>query len=160
MNAHRQTFEIARGVWRICEAPSSRWPHLVVEPAAGPLRLRDAHLSFAVSSDEEHVQLHLTQGGRTFDMGARGHNYLLLTLARRRLQDAAQGFPETACGWICLDDVDHDPMMMPPRLNIDVFRIRKHFAAHGVVDAESAVERRPRTRQLRIGTGRLSVVRV
>jgi hypothetical protein len=47
--------------------------------------------------------------------------------------------------------------MAPPQLNIEVFRIRRQFAAAGVVDAANIVERRPRTRQLRIGTGRVSI---
>jgi hypothetical protein len=159
MNAYRQTFEIASGVWRICEVPGSRWP-LLIESSRAALRLGDAHLSFAVSRDEEHVELHVAAGGGVLDMGARSHNYLLLTLARRRLEDATRGIADTASGWICQDDLAHDPMMSPPRLNIDVFRIRKHFGARGFTDAETIIERRSRARQLRIGTGRLSVVRL
>jgi len=114
-------------------------------------------LSFSVSRDEEHVELQVRCGGRTFDMGARTHNYLLLTLARRRLADAAEGTPETSCGWIYQEDLAHDPSMAPPQLNIDVFRIRKQFAAIGVIDAANIIERRPRTRQLRIGTALITV---
>jgi hypothetical protein len=158
MNAYQQTFEIASGVWRISEVPSNRWP--LVDPPASRFQLADAHLSFAVSSDEEHVQLHLSVGGRTFDMGSRGHNYLLLTLARRRLEDSSRGFADTACGWIVHGDFTHDPMMCPPRLNIDVCRIRKQFAAIGIAAPASIVERRPRARQIRIGARRLSVVRL
>ena len=66
---------------------------------------------------------------------------------------------ETTCGWLYQEDLAHDPTMAPPQLNIDVFRIRKQFAAIDVVDAANIVERRPRTRQLRLGTGRLSVTR-
>jgi hypothetical protein len=90
----------------------------------------------------------------------RGHNYLLVTLARHRLKDAAAGLPEAECGWIYQDDFAQDPMMMSPQLNLDVHRIRRQFAAAGVQDAANVVERRPRTRQLRIGTGRLSVTRL
>jgi hypothetical protein len=50
--------------------------------------------------------------------------------------------------------------MAPPQLNIDVHRIRKQFAEVGVLDAANIVERRPRTRQLRIGTGRLSIIQL
>jgi hypothetical protein len=159
MNALKQKFEIASGVWRICEAPGSR-RIAPVEPCAPAPEVCDVHLSFAVSSDEEHVQIHMLVGGQVFDMGCRAHNYLLLTLARRRIEDRARGNLETACGWLCPDDVAHDPMMAPPRLNIDVFRIRKQFAARGIARAEAIIERRPRARQLRIGTGHLAVVRV
>jgi hypothetical protein len=47
--------------------------------------------------------------------------------------------------------------MASPQLNVDVFRIRKQFADKGVLDAATLVERRPR--QLRIGTGRISIER-
>jgi hypothetical protein len=150
-----RTFEIASGVWRIRESPpSSRGPAL-----AERSRIRDVHLTFRVSQDEEFVRLRMTLGDRTVDMGARGHNYLLVTLARQRLRDEAYGLDEAACGWIRQDDLAHDPMMAPARLNIDVFRIRKQFAALGLVDAADIIERRARVRQLRIGTGRLTVVR-
>jgi hypothetical protein len=50
--------------------------------------------------------------------------------------------------------------MAPPRLNIDIFRIRHHFAERGVVDGMVIIERRLQQRQIRIGTGRISIVRV
>jgi hypothetical protein len=46
------------------------------------------------------------------------------------------------------------------QLNIDVFRIRKQLAAAGFVDAALAIERRPSTRQLRVGVPRLRVQRI
>jgi hypothetical protein len=55
------------------------------------------------------------------------------------------------------EDFSNDPRMTPPLLNIDVFRIRGQFAAAGVVDAADILERRPPSRQLRIGTGRLTI---
>jgi hypothetical protein len=112
-----------------------------------------------VSRDEEFVNLRMTLGDLSVDMGARGHNYLLLTLARQRLRDEARGLGVATCGWIRQDDLAHDPTMVGPRLNVDVCRIRRQFAAQGIVDAAGIIERRTRVRQLRIGTGRLSVVR-
>jgi hypothetical protein len=114
-------------------------------------------LSFGVSKDEEYVRLHVRQGRLALDLGARAYNYLLLTLARHRLADAAEGCSEDASGWICLDAFSHDASMLPPRVNIDVFRLRRQLASRGVADAERIVERRPRTRQLRIGTGRIAI---
>jgi hypothetical protein len=122
-----------------------------------PFRMEGIGLVFSVSRDEEYVHLRLTCGGRTLDMGARNHNYLLLTLARRRLADAADGCGDAVSGWICQDELKHDPTMASARLNVDVFRIRKQFAACAIVGAARIVERRPRTRQLRIGTGRVLI---
>ncbi len=150
-----QTFDVEGRAWRFCCTENVRTTSLAVAP--GELEVRFLRLSFSVSSDEEHVQLHMTCGGSSFDMGARTHNFLLLTLARRRLEDADQGIAETTCGWVYQEDLSHDATMAPPQLNIDVFRIRKQFASLGVVDAANIVERRPRTRQLRIGTGHISI---
>ncbi len=153
-----QTFDVDGRRWRFCCAENIQTTSLAVTPAQ--LEVRHLQLSFSVSPDEEHVQLHMTCGESAFDMGARTHNYLLLTLARRRLEDAAEGNAEAACGWIYQEDLAHDPTMAPPQLNIDVFRIRKQFAALGVVDAASIVERRTRTRQLRIGTSHLAIAKL
>jgi hypothetical protein len=156
MNTHSQTLRIDRGVWRIgaVDRLSSVLP---VTPAA---RIRNLHLEFSVSSDEEHVSLRAFGPEGTFDLGARTHNYFLLTLARCRLRDAAAGLPEGACGWTGPDDLPHEPMMFGPRLNVAVFRIRRQFADCAVADPEAIVERRPRARQMRLGTSLITILRV
>jgi hypothetical protein len=154
--AHSQTVEVDGRTWKFCCPDNISKTSLV---ALSPeLEVRHLLLSFSVSRDEEHVQLQAAWGTNTYDLGARAHNYLLLILARRRLEDAAEGLPETACGWVYQEDLEHDPSMAAAQLNIDVFRLRKQFAALGAVDAANIIERRPRTRQLRVGTGRISVV--
>jgi hypothetical protein len=153
-----RTFQVDGHSWRFCCATDMQTTSLAVAPAE--LEVRHLQLSFSVSHDEEHVQLHMTCGVSSFDMGARSHNYLLLTLARGRLEDANDGVAEATCGWIYQEDLAHDASMAPPQLNIDVFRIRKQFAALGVVDAANIIERRPRTRQLRIGTGHISIAKL
>lgn len=155
---NRQTFEVAGRSWRFSCSESLGTTSLATSSAE--LEVRHLQLSFSVSRDEEHVHLHVTSAGRTFDLGTRNHNYLLVTLARRRLADAVEGIPDTVCGWIYLEDLAHDATMAPPQLNIDVFRIRKQFAAIGVIDAGNIIERRPRTRQLRIGTAHLLVTQL
>ena len=73
-------------------AARRRWPcrttrqaaHRAARPAARRSRYR---------RDEEHVRLEMTRPGHDVDMGSRKHNYLLLTLARRRLNEEAQGLP-------------------------------------------------------------------
>jgi hypothetical protein len=117
-------------------------------------------LDLSVSSDEEHVELTVTHHDRRVAMGARAHNYLLLTLARRRIRDVQDGFPDTVCGWIYRDALAHDPDMTGPRLNIHVFRIRRQLAVLGVTDAPRIIERRVDTGQLRVGTSKLSVRRI
>lgn len=154
-----QTFDVAGRIWRFCCTENVSKTSQADFFTLG-LEVRHLQLAFSVSRDEEFVQLQMSCGGETFDMGSRNINYLLLTLARRRLEDAAEGVAETSCGWVYQEDLAHDPTMAPPQLNIDVFRLRKLFEGVGVVDAANIVERRPRTRQLRIGTGLVSITQL
>ncbi|MGA2448339.1 MAG: FHA domain-containing protein [Polyangiaceae bacterium] len=152
-------FDAVGRLWRFCcadlspstIAPSDAYPRLV------SLRVATLHVHFDVSRDEEHVNLRVSADGQTLDLGSRAPNYLLLTLGRRRLADAARGLTDTTCGWSEIEELARDPSMAPPRLNIDVFRIRQMFAGIGLLDAANIVERRLRARQIRIGTGLISV---
>lgn len=154
--ANQQTFEVDRCFFRF-SCPDRISKTSLADPLT-ELEVQHLHLLFSVSRDEEFVQLRVACGAHQFDLGSRQHNYLLLTLARRRQADAAEGLPETACGWIYIEDLAHDPMMAAPQLNIDVFRIRKQFEAIGVIEPAGVVERRPRTKQIRLGVSRFSIV--
>ncbi len=155
---NQQTFDVGGHTWRFCCVENMKTT--VLAAATYEMEVRHLELVFFVSRDEEYVQLQVNCGGNTIDLGSRGHNYLLLTLARQRLEDAGEALPDPTCGWVYQEDLAHDPTMAPPQLNIDVHRIRKQFAEVGVVDAANIVERRPRTRQLRIGTGRISIIQL
>jgi|HubBroStandDraft_1064217.scaffolds.fasta_scaffold24863_2 hypothetical protein len=156
---NQQTFEVAGSVWRFCCADNTSKTWLTHSPSMG-VEVRHLQLSFSIPSDRGDTHLEMTWGGRAVDMGTRAHNSLLLALARRRLEDAAEGLPETSCGWMYQEDLSQEPGLEFPQLNSDVFRIRKQFAAAGVLDAANVIERRPRTRQLRIGTSRISIVQL
>lgn len=148
-----QTLDIGGKLWRF-------WCPESLARTAVPDQSEDARqvrLRFAVSRDEEHVALTADTGGGAIDLGTRGHNYLLLTLARHRLDDRTNGLPETSCGWIYQDELLDDLDVTAQQLNIDVFRIRKQFAELGIRDPAGIVERRPRTRQMRIGTALLQI---
>jgi len=153
-----QTFHAAGRTWRFC-CPESTY-QTALATGSQELQVRHLRLGFSVSRDEEHVSLRMTCGGRTVDMGARNHNYLLLTLARRRIDDTVEGLPETSCGWMYHEDLATGMDLDDSSINLNVYRIRQQFGVAGVVDAANIVERRPRTRQLRIGTAHLSVVRL
>src|ERR1035438_2180417 len=62
--------------------------------------MRDVHLAFGVSLDEEYVTLHATCGSTTHDVTSRVPKYVLLMVARQRLADAAAGLPDQDCGWV------------------------------------------------------------
>jgi hypothetical protein len=108
-------------------------------------------LHFTVSRDEEHVELRAQQGEIVVDLGSRSHNYLLLTLARARRDDEKNGFPDASCGWIHQEDLLTLLHITSTQLNIDVFRIRQHFARAGLPGVVNVIERRPRSKQLRLG---------
>lgn len=155
---NHQTFTAGARTWRFSCPEGIYQTALATSP--NDLEVRHLQLSFSVSRDEEHVSLRMTCGGRSFDLGARSHNYLLLTLARRRLEDSAEGHPETSCGWVYQEDLAAGLDAGTSQVNLEVYRLRQQFGGLGVVDAANIVERRPRTRQLRIGTPHLVVVRL
>lgn len=156
--ANQQVFDVGGKSFRFCCVETV--PKTSTVEFGRELEARYLQLVFSVSRDEEFVSIQVNCGDRVFDMGAHAYNYLLLTLARRRLEDIASGLADAACGWIDQDDLAHDPSMSGPQLNLDVFRIRKKFAEIGICDAATIVERRTRTRQLRIGASRLVIARL
>jgi FHA domain len=116
-------------------------------------------LHFSVSLDEEFVELELEYSSRRVPLGSRAHNYLLLTLARKRLEDAAAELPVTSCGWMDKEELAEGLKMTPQQIDGEVFRIRKHFSQHGLKEAATIVERRPRTKQIRLGIESLRIDR-
>lgn len=148
-----ELFEAGGESWRFC------CPAIIAPTSALELRpsVRDARLRFSVSMDEEHVELGLECEGRHMNLGARAHNYLLLTLARLRLSDRAAGFLDSACGWVYQEDLLRDLSTTHMQLNVDICRIRKHFGTLGLREAAAVIERRAKTKQLRIGIADLII---
>jgi len=105
---------------------------------------------FRVSGDEEYVELDIVQRQRRFAIGARSFNYLLLTLARERLEDRER--PETEQGWMHQEDLAKMLGISDITVYTQVHRARQRLAEAGVSQGAAIVERRHRTRQLRMGT--------
>jgi hypothetical protein len=84
---------------------------------------------------------------------------VLLTLARARIEDARDGLAAGEQGWIYASDLARMLQYTAERLNLEIFRSRSLFAKLGFADATELIERRPATRQLRIGVARLQVTR-
>ncbi len=152
----RQVFEVAGRRFRFSFPNHLAQTSTIDWPERGLVSLELAHLLFRVSKDEEHVELRVQIGKQIQDLGSRGHNYLLLLLARQRLADATEGVADTACGWVYLDDFVESLGSATDRVNIDIFRIRRQFAGLAS-DAANIIERRPRTKQLRIGVRSFSI---
>lgn len=93
--------------------------HLERSPGAAPL------FEFRLSQNEEHTTLHLVLGNERRDLGERIHHYMLLTLARQRLEDAQRGLDASSQGWLAMDELARMLGVDEPYLNIQIFRARQ-----------------------------------
>ncbi|WP_428264958.1 FHA domain-containing protein [Haliangium sp.] len=153
--ANEDVLVIDDHAWRL-ELPhitESTWQH---EP--DQLLLHTMTLHLAVSRDEEHVQMTLSTSHRTVKLKTSAHGYLVLTLARARLEDAAD--PEISsdeAGWLYVSDLVDQLKTNPNQLNVAIFRARQQVARAGVMHATDLFERRPNTRQIRLGLRRIEI---
>src|SRR5690606_3151744 len=128
-----------------------------------PLHVDRIGLRFAVSRDEEHVELTVLAPGGDIDLGSRAHHYVLLTLARARERDAAQASAadsERSHGWVHQEDLARMLQMDEQHLNVAVYRCRRQLAEAGIGGAASIIERRTGARQLRIGVERIEIATI
>ena len=104
----------------------------------------DIIFHFSANSNEEHVTLKIDINNTTVDLGERNHHYLLLLLAKQRLEDTHKGLPDHDQGWVNKDVLCHMMGMIEQHINIQIHRFRKQVAA---VMPESPlqqiIERRP-----------------
>lgn len=112
-------------------------------------------LHFVVSRDEEYIELLGRCGDRAINLKARAHHRTLLQLARQRLAD--RELPASQQGWIHQDDLMRQLAIDAGVLHLDIHRIRRQLADAGITDAAHVIERRPGTRQLRIGVHELEI---
>lgn len=115
-------------------------------------------LEFVVSRDEEYVEATIAHHERRIPLRPRAHTYLLLTLARLRVQDQENAaIPPGSHGWVYQERLLKMLATSPTQLAVDIYRARKQFSEVGVVDAAQVVERRATTHELRIGVPKLAV---
>ncbi len=125
---------------------------------AGVVRIADVALTFYPSEDLEHIEVEAAVAGRAAKLGARGHNELLLVLARMRQADCQQHLPPPNCGWMYQDQLCRDAAVANEHLDVVVYRIRRQFSRLPVIDPASIIQRRRRSRQIRLGTGHVREV--
>jgi hypothetical protein len=128
-----------------------------LEAGATAVTLESIALRFVVSRDEERVDITVACPDRDIELPARSHHYLLVTLARARLAGAET--PPVERGWLDRDDLCRMLATDELRLNVDVCRARKQFAALGIQGAANIVDRRTGTGRLRLGVERVEVRR-
>jgi hypothetical protein len=115
-------------------------------------------LEFLVSRNEEQVDLCIVYGGERSSLKPRAHTYLLLTLARLRLQDQADpALLPTSHGWVEQSRLIKMLATGVSQLALDIYRARRQFSDAGVVDSAQIVERRASSRELRIGVEKITI---
>ena len=102
--------------------------HDPISPAASDMS-EPVRFHFQVSLNEEHAYLKIAcNQGAEIDLGERVHHYSLLTLARRRLDDAARGVDPSSQGWVDAHQLSRMLGLDPACLNIQIFRARRQIA--------------------------------
>ncbi|MCB9761841.1 MAG: FHA domain-containing protein [Alphaproteobacteria bacterium] len=150
-----EAVDVAGALWRLDLPAPAESTFEAQAPSVQTLALR-----FAVSWDEETTHAAMVFRGQETPLEDRAHHYLLLTLARQRLEDRAQGLNESEEGWVDQEALARGLRVPSPYVNLQVHRARRQLARLGVVDAARVVERRPHARQLRLGVRDLEVVRI
>lgn len=112
-------------------------------------------LRFRVGEDGA-VELLAFRGKQRIDFEVRAHHSPLLALARERL--GARGACSDEEGWVEQDALLRRLGCDARRLHVEIHRLRRQFAAAGIVDAMNIVERREGAKQLRIGVRRIEIV--
>ncbi|WP_437666322.1 FHA domain-containing protein [Sorangium sp. So ce1182] len=150
----------AEGPWVLRVPPPAQGGAVPTTHAADSVMLmNDTVLRFEVSRDEEHVALSILHGGQLTSLSGRTHHELLLVLARARLRDKENGAPAAEQGWVYVDDLLHMLKLDLKHLNVKLFRARQQLAQAGLIEVGALVERRQMTRQIRLGTAAVEVIR-
>jgi len=127
-----------------------------IEARKSAFTLDDVALRFAVSGDEEYVELTVVVGGVAHLLKPRSHHYTLLLLARSRMEDAAAGVGGREEGWLYTSELAKMLRASHNQIYVGLHRARKELDALKVRDASSLVEKRTTTRQVRLGVSELS----
>ena len=131
---------------RICQ------PERTVTHQDGVVALAAIQLDLVVSRDEEHVAATINVAGVPSTLPSRSRHYLLVVLGRALVADHRRGDSPGEAGWCQVADVQREMALTTPEaLNVHVFRVRRDFSRLGLSDPAAIVERRPMSRQMRLG---------
>ena len=105
-------------------------------------------LDFAVSTDEEYVELAVRMGSEVHRVPSRAHHYPIVLMARARLADRESGTPPAEEGWRYTERLARDLACPRNRLYLMLHRCRRDFEAIGLF--ASVFEKRAPTQQMRL----------
>ena len=110
------------------------WQFVDARPCASTIAMNmsvphnDIKFCFTASQNEEHVTLNLVVDNTPIDLGERNHHYLLLLLAKQRIEDVEKGYAEPEQGWVKKDVLVHMMGIAEQHINIQIYRFRKQVA--------------------------------
>lgn len=121
--------------------------------------LAEIGLRFRTSYYENHVDIEILHGSHSMPIETRAHSYLLLYLARARLQDCNDPeLGEHDRGWVEVDELVDKGIVKDDMVNVVIHRARAQFIRAHVIDADNLIERRRGPRRLRIGVTHLDII--
>lgn len=131
--------------------PRQAWRFLDSKPSAKttaneiPTPPNKIQFVFDVSQNEEHVSLQIIIDTKKVELGERSHHYLLLVLARQRLEDRQRGIEEKEQGWLDKSVLMRMLGLEENHINIQIYRFRKQLLGinSGATILYNAIERRP-----------------
>lgn len=132
---------------------------LLLPTALDPTALErpDLEVRFAVSADEESVEVEVVLGEALHHLPSRSENYLLLLMARQRLEDLRSDVPPDEQGWMLRGALARMLAVRPRTVNVQLHRLRQRLGEVEDGLAGRMLEvRGTRTGQIRIGTPSLS----
>lgn len=150
-----QEITVGDDLWRL-ELPdfsSATIDTLRIGPTMETIGLR-----FAVSRDEERVELTVLTASGEIRMAPRTYHAMLLVLARAWEGDARASMTDR--GWMDREELCKKLRVEPAKLNVDIFRARSQFSRAGVHGAASLVVRRVDSAQLRLGVHEVEIVKL
>lgn len=132
-----------------------RLPHHVaptVDALAAPV------LHFRIGQDEEFCEIAVQEGAERMPNPPRSSNYMLLTLARLRHRD--KDLAAESQGWVHQEELANMLRVEPTTIDVQVHRARQILGQLAPGLGAELVERRTRTRQLRLGLDRFEIERI
>lgn len=108
------------------------WEFIYNEPAEETIEYtssnrKENYFEFSITPDEESVVLTFIENGNKIDLEERVHHYILLILARLRLEDHNKKEAPEDQGWIDIDKLLEMLNIDKNNFNIQIFRIRKQL---------------------------------
>ncbi len=159
--ADGQRLAIGERVFELCLpgllAPTMPVDFAISKLQSSPRRITAIGLDIGVSADEEYVEVAVLLDDQRHAIPPRAHHYLLLVLARGRLEDRADGNSESECGWVYSADLRKMLRVSANQYYVMAHRCRRELEALDILDAAELLEKRTTSHQVRLGVERLHV---